>query len=192
MALVTELMSKPYKLKQFKEQLLHIATIGKTVGIHGDMKFHDKSDFPEQFFNGATFFTNLKKDITLSDVNLERGIIKIAGINTIEDAKKYTNAKLFTTRDETRKNCHLEDGEFFWFDLEDCEIYENDKLLGKVDDIDRIGISNYLNIITDKKLVEAGFMKKFLVPFQEPFKVSVDIDKKIIILSGAMDILEAS
>ena len=179
---------KPIK----KEQLLHIATIGKTVGIHGDMKFHDKSDFPEQFFNGATFFTNLKKEITLNDVNLERGIIKIAGINTIEDAKKYTNAKLFTTRDETRKNCHLEEGEFFWFDLEDCEVYEDDKLLGKVDDVDRIAVTTYLNIITDKKLIEAGFTKKFLVPFAEPFKVSVDIDKKIIILSGAMDILEAS
>ena len=156
------------------------------------MKFHDKSDFPEQFFNGATFFTNLKKDITLVDVNLERGIIKIAGINTIEDAKKYTNAKLFTTRDETRKNCHLEDGEFFWFDLEDCEVYENGKVLGKVEDIDRMGVSNYLNIITDEKLVKDGFTKKFLVPFEEPFKVSVDIDKKIITLSGAMDILEAS
>jgi len=156
------------------------------------MKFHDKSDFPEQFFNGATFFTNLKKDITLVDVNLERGIVKIAGINTIEDAKKYTNAKLFTTREETRKNCHLDDGEYFWFDLEDCEVYEDEKLLGVVDDIDRIGVSNYLNIITNEKLVEAGFVKKFLVPFQIPFKIDVDIDKKIIILSGAMDILEAS
>ena len=179
-------------MKQYNEQLLHIATIGKTVGIHGDMKFHDKSDFPEQFFNGATFFTNLKKDITLSNVNLERGIIKIAGVNTIEDAKKYTNAKLFTTKEETGKNCQLEDGEYFWFDLEDCEVYEDSKLLGKVDDIDRMGISNYLNIITDDKLVEVGFSKKFLVPFEEPFKVSVDIDKKIINLSGAMDILEAS
>ena len=156
------------------------------------MKFHDKSDFPEQFFNGATFFTNLKKEIMLNDVNLQRGIIRIAGINTIEDAKKYTNAKLFTTRDETRKNCHLEEGEFFWFDLEDCEVYEDDKLLGKIDDIDRIAVTNYLNIITDEKLVGAGFTKKFLVPFAKPFKVSVDIDKKIIILSGAMDILEAS
>ena len=163
------------------------------------MKFHDKSDFPEQFFNGATFFTNLKKNITLSDVNLQRGIVKIAGINTIEDAKKYTDAKLFTTREETRKNCHLEDGEYFWFDLEDCEVYEDlgagspcGKLLGTVEDIDRIGVSNYLNIITNEKLVETGLAKKFLVPFQEPFKVSVDIDKKIITLSGAMDILEAS
>ena len=64
--------------------------------------------------------------------------------------------------------------------------------MGTVDDIDRIGASNYLNITTNEKLVEAGLAKKFLVPFAEPFKVSVDIDKKIITLSGAMDILEAS
>jgi len=175
-----------------KEQLLHIATIGKTVGIHGDMKFHIKCDFPEQFQNGATFFTNLKKDITLNDVNLERGTIKVDGINTIEDAKKYTNAKLFTTREETRKNCHLDEGEYFWFDLEDCEVYEDGKLLGVVNEVERIAITNYLNIKTDEKLVEAGSAKSFLVPFNEPFKVSVDIDKKIITLSGAIDILEAS
>lgn len=178
--------------KQYKEQLLHIATVGKTVGIHGDMKFHIKTDFPEQFSNGATFFTNLKKDITLNDVNLERGTIKIAGINTIEDAKKFTNAKLFTTREETRKNCHLEDGEYFWFDIEDCEVFEDGKLLGKVYDVERIAVTNYLNINTDEKLIKNGSAKNFLVPFAEPFKVSVDIDKKTIILRGAMDILEAS
>ena len=178
--------------KQFKEQLLHIATIGKTVGIKGDMKFHDKSDFPEQFQNGATFFTNLKQEITLDDVDLQRGIIKIAGINSIEDAKKFTNAKLFTTREETRKNCHLENGEYFFFDLEDCDVYEDGKKLGVVKEIDRIGITNYLNIITDENLVKKELPKSFLVPFIEPFKVNVDIDKKIITLSGAMDILEAS
>lgn len=178
--------------KQFKEQLLHIATIGKTVGIHGDMKFHVKCDFPEQFVDGASFFTNLKKDVTLDGVNLDRGIIRIKGIHTIEDAKKFTNAKLFTTREETRKNCHLEDGEYFWFDLDDCEVYEDGKCLGVVNEVERISISNYLNVTTDEKLVEAGSAKTFLIPFQEPFKVSVDIEKKIITVSGGMDILEAS
>ncbi|QOY55053.1 16S rRNA processing protein RimM [Candidatus Sulfurimonas marisnigri] len=178
--------------KQFKEQLLHIATIGKTVGIHGDMKLHINTDFPEQFQNGATFFTNKKIDITLSDLNLERGTTKIAGINSIEDAKKYTNAKLFTTREDTRKNCHLEDGEYFWFDLEDCEVYEDGKILGTVNEVERITISNYLNVKTDDSLVKTGSAKSFLIPFQEPFKVSVDIDKKIITVTGAMDILEAS
>jgi 16S rRNA processing protein RimM len=178
--------------KQFKEQLLHIATIGKSVGVRGDMKFHDKSDFPEQFYDGATFFTSLKTKITLKDVNLERGTVKIDGINTMEDAKKFTNAKLFTTREETRKNCHLDDGEYFWFDLEDCEVYENGKLLGVVNEVERITISNYLNVKTSEELVKSGHAKSFLIPFNEPFRVSVDIDKKIIIVSGGMDILEAS
>jgi 16S rRNA processing protein RimM len=178
--------------KQYKEPLLHIATIGKTVGIHGDMKFHIKCDFPEQFVDGASFFTNLKKDITLRDVNLDRGLIKIDGIHTIEDAKKFTNAKLFTTREETRKNCHLDEGEYFWFDLEDCEVYEDGKLLGVVNEVERIAITNYLNVKTDESLVQTGSAKMFLIPFQDPFKVSVDIEKKVIIVNGAMDILEAS
>jgi len=178
--------------KQYKEQLLHIATIGKTVGIKGDMKFHIKCDFPEQFYNGASFFTNLKKEITLRDVNLERGLIKIVGVDSMEDAKKFTNAKLFTTRDETRKNCHLDEGEFFFFDLEDCEVYEGTKRLGKVKEIERISVTNYLSVITDESLVKDGFAKSFLIPFIEPFKQSVDIDKKIITVSGGIGILEAS
>ena len=156
------------------------------------MKFHIKCDFPEQFYAGASFFTNMKKNITLSEVNLDRAMIKIDGVNSIENAKKYTNLKLFTTREETRKNCHLEDDEYFWFDLEDCEVFENGKFLGTVNEVERIAITNYLSIKTDDKLVKSGSAKSFLVPFQEPFRVSVDIDKKVIILDGAMDILEAS
>jgi 16S rRNA processing protein RimM len=53
-------------------------------------------------------------------------------------------------------------------------------------------LSNYLSVITAKDLVDSGFAKSFLIPFVEPFKKNVDIDKKIITVSGAMDILEAS
>jgi len=178
--------------KQYKEQLLHIATIGKTVGIKGDMKFHIKSDFPEQFYNGASFFTNLNKEITLSDVNLERGIVKISGVDVIEDAKKFTNVKLYTTRDETRKNCHLDKGEYFWFDIEDCVVYEDSQLLGIVQEVERITVSNYLSIKTNAGLVDKGYAKSFLIPFCEPFILKTDIEKKIITVSGGLDILEAS
>jgi len=179
--------------KQSKQnKLLHIATIGKTVGIKGDMKLHIKSDFPEQFVKGATFLINKKDKITLSDVNLDRGLVKVNNLSNPEDAKKFTNAKLFTTYEETRKNCHLDEGEYFFFDLEDCEVYEDGQKLGRVYEIERINITNYLSIVTDEALVEKGFSKRFLVPFIEPFKVDVDIDKKVITLSGAMDILEAS
>ncbi|WP_304545336.1 ribosome maturation factor RimM [Sulfurimonas microaerophilic] len=174
------------------KKLLHIATIGKTVGIKGDMKLHIQSDFPEQFISGASFFINKNDKIVLSEVNLEKGLVKINNISNPEDAKKFTNAKLYTTYEDTRKNCHLEDGEYFWFDLEDCEVFEDGKLLGKVYEVQRLNITNYLVIDTDESLVKEGFSKRFLVPFIEPFKKSVDIDSKTITISGGIDILEAS
>jgi len=187
MALAIKSMSS-----QFKEPRLHIATIGKTVGIKGDMKFHDHSDFPEQFQKNSTFLTNKNSSLTLSEVNHEKGLIKIAGVNSVEDAKKYTNIKLYTTRDETRKNCHLDEGEYFWFDLEGCEVYENGKLLGLVDEVQRITINNYLFVKTSEDFINTGHVKSFLIPFHKPFVISTDIDKKSIIVDGAMDILEAS
>ncbi len=174
------------------KNLIHIATIGKTVGIKGDMKFHIKSDFPEQFKSGATFIVNKKSTVTLSEVNHERGLIKIAGINSVEDAKKFTNAELYTTYDETRANCHLEEGQFFWFDIMDCKIYEDDKFLGIVAEVERISISDYLSVKTSDDLVEAGYAKSFLIPYHQPFILDTNIDKKIITVSGAMDILVAS
>jgi len=179
-------------MSKHSSPLLHIATIGKTVGIHGDMKLHIKCDFPEQFVKGSTFAINKKDTITLSEVNLDRLLVQVNGITNLDDAKKFTNAKLFTTQEETRKNCKLEAGEYFFFDLEDCDVYEDGKLLGRVREVERLAITNYLSIVTDESLVENGLSKSFLVPFVEPFKVSVDIDKKVITLSGALDILEAS
>jgi len=178
--------------KQYKEPLLHIATIGKTVGVKGELKFHVKTDFPEQFSNGSTFLIGKGEKITLTTVDLDRLLVRVNGIENPQDAKKFTNAKLFTSREESRKNCHLQKGEYFWFDLEDCKVYEDGKLLGVVEEIDRIGVTNYLIIITDESLVKDGFAKSFLVPFIEPFKKDVDIDKKVITLGGALDILEAS
>jgi len=178
--------------KQSKEQLLHIATIGKTVGISGDMKFHIKCDFPEQFTQNSSFLMNKKDKVTLTEVDLDRLLVKINNLENPQDCKKFTNTKLYTTYEQTRENCHLEKGENFWFDIEDCEVYENDKLLGVVMEVERLTIHDYLSIKTDKILVEKGLPKSFLVPYIQPFKISIDVEKKIIILNGAMDILEAS
>ena len=175
-----------------KNNLLHIATIGKTVGLKGDMKFHMDSDFPEQFVKGATFIINDKSSITLTSVNHDRGLIKISGCNTPEDAKKFTNTKLYTTLEDTRDNCKLEDGQFFWFDILGCNVFEDDKCLGTVKEVERIGIVDYLSIKTHEDLVSKGFSKNFLIPYHEPFILNTDIDEKIIKTSGAMDILEAS
>ena len=81
---------------------------------------------------------------------------------------------------------------FFSFDLEDCKIYENSILLGIVDEVQRIGSTNYLIVKTDEKLIKAGDAKSFLIPFHPPFILHTDIETKTITTDGAFDILKAS
>ena len=178
--------------KQSKTKLLHIATIGKAVGLKGDLKLHIYSDFPEQFKKNVSFFIDEKQSITISDINHARGLFKIEGYTTPESARKFTNKKLYTTIERTRKECHLEDGENFWFDIEGCSIVEDGKILGEVVEIDRLASTTYLKVQTAKELVDKKFAKTFLIPYQEPFVVKKDIPNKTIVIDGGMDILEAS
>ena len=186
MALVTELTLSP----QFK--LLHVATLGKTVGIRGDMKLHIKSDFPEQFFSGAKFLSKDNSTIILDDVNLNKLTVRLQNIYNPQDAKRYVNQNLYTTYEDTRENIKLEEGEFFWFDIFGCEVIENGLKLGVVKDIERIGVVNYLSIKTDSILLEKGESKSFLIPYHAPFLVKTDINSKIIEVEGCLDILQAS
>lgn len=183
---VTVLMSN-----QFKD-MIHIATLGKSVGLKGEMKFHIQSDFPEQFVKGASFYINKNETLTIGSINLVKGLIKIEGYDSPEIAKKLTNTKLFTTVDKTREAVDLDKDQYFWFDIMGCMVYEDSKLLGKVLEIERMATTDYLVIETDIKLVNEGFSKSFLVPYQKNFIASVSIDTKVIKAIGAFDILEAS
>lgn len=178
--------------KQQSEQLLHIATIGKTVGFRGELKLHIFTDFLEQFKKNSSFYINNQDILTIEKVDLNRSLIKFMGYDDMQKAQKLVNKDLFTTIERTRVECHLADGEYFWFDLIGCVISENGEVLGSVLEVDRIAGVNYLFIQTSKELVDSGFVKKFLIPNIKPFIISVDIDSKSIISSGAKDILEAS
>jgi 16S rRNA processing protein RimM len=171
---------------------LMIATLGKSVGIKGEMKLHLKSDFLEQFVKDASFTTQKGKTLTIESVDFERMLIKFVGIDSMENAKKLTNSNLFTTYEDTRKNCHLDNGEFFWFDIIGCGVYEDGIYLGEVQDIDRISINDYLNIKTADVFVEKKLPKLFLIPYIDQYVKSTDIKSKRIEVIGGIDLLEAS
>ena len=71
-------------------------------------------------------------------------------------------------------------------------MYENGVLLGTVDEVERIGAVDYLTIITDEALVAKKLPKSFLIPYQDHFLISVNIEAKTIEVKGGIDILEAS
>ena len=171
-----------------KSKKIPIAKLGKSYGIKGWQKIHFLTDFPEQFKEGKTFSSD-KTDLTIEKIDLKRNLVKFKGIDTPEDAKKITNRILYTTEEETRENIKLKDNEYFWFDIEGCEVFENGKKLGRVKEIERADV-DYLIINTDENLIKEGYPKRFLIDFKRHVK-EVDIDNKKIQANGAIDILES-
>jgi len=173
--------------------LVYVAKIGKTVGLNGQLKLHIDSDFPEQFSKNSTFQTNKKNTLIVENFNKKNNTIKFIGFDTIEDAKKLINQQLYSTIQDTKNNCTLKDDQYFWFDLIDCKIIEDGKVLGKIIQIHRYPQSDYFEIETNKNLVEEQSLPKiFLLPYISSYILVVDTKDKSIIVQGAFDILEAS
>jgi len=168
-----------------------IAQIGRTIGLWGDLKFHLHTDFPEQFQIGNTYKSN-RGDLTISDINHKRGTIRFVGYESIDSAKKLTNVKIFADERQTRENCDLKEGQYFWFDIIGCDVKQENEILGKITDIQRMADTDYLAIKTDKSLVDAGMTKSFLLPYIERYVIDTDIETKIVYTKDAKDILEAS
>jgi len=168
-----------------------IAQIGRTVGLWGDLKFHLHTDFPEQFKIGSTFKTD-RGMLTISDISPKRGTIRFQGYESIDAAKKLTNTKLYADLKQTQENCSLNEGEYFYFDIEGCTVVQDDLVLGVVDEIQRLSDTDYLVIKTDEAWVKKGLSKSFLLPYIDRYILKADIAEKKIYTKDAKDILEAS
>jgi len=168
-----------------------IAQIGKTHGLHGDLKLHVHTDFPEQFKVGYSFQTS-SGSLEILRVNLDQGIVCFKGYEGVDYAKKLTNTKMYASLEETKARCELEEGEHFWFEIEKCSVVEANQILGKIAEMQRLADVNYMFIETDTKLVEEGFAKTFLVPYIERYVLETDVEKQVVLTKDAKEILEAS
>lgn len=178
-------------MSNLKTNRFQVAKLGKTVGLFGEMKFHLKSDFPEQFKAGAVFDSK-RGELVIESYNPERDLIKFKGVNSLEAAKKLTNVDLFTTEEKTRQDIKLEAGQHFWFDIVGNSVIEGELLLGTVTEIERLGATDYLKVKTDESLISKKMPNSFLIPYLDNFVLEVDTETKVIKVQGAFDILEAS
>jgi 16S rRNA processing protein RimM len=173
------------------QEQFYIAQLGRTIGLWGDLKLNLHTDFPEQFKIGRTFKSD-RGELSVSDVNFNKGTIRFVGYESIDSAKKLTNTKLYSDLQETKENCDLKEGQHFWFDIIGSEVLQDDDVLGTVSEIQRMVDTDYLFIQTEESLVEAGAAKNFLLPYIDRYIVKTDIENKKVYTKDAKDILEAS
>ncbi|PUE64065.1 ribosome maturation factor RimM [Arcobacter caeni] len=172
---------------------IFVAKLGKAVGLQGHLRLFMDTDFPEQFKKGAFFKTNKKLELKVAEYNSSRELIKFENFDDLETSKILTNQELYSTIEKTKENCKLKKNEFFWFDLISCDVYENDLFLGKVKEIQRYPLNDYLEIQTSNELIGKGHPKVFLIPhIFDKYVLNIDITNKKIQVKDSLIILENS
>jgi len=176
-----------------QSSLIEVAQVGRLVGLKGELKLHLQCDFPEQFKKGKKFKTQKGEILEVFSFNQPRGLISFVGYQSREDASKLVNTFLLTTQENSINECALKEGEFFWFDLIDARVMDEDgTLLGLVDEIERIAVTDYLVIKTDEALVKKGFAKTFYLPYIDRYIVTFDKTNKEVLSKDGLGILENS
>ena len=171
---------------------LHIATIGKCVGLRGDLKLHLHTDFPEQFASGKSFLTEDGSSLTIHTYDPRQSLVRFSGYEDRTLAAKLTNRKLYTTLARTREECPLEEGQYYWFEIVGARVTEGDRRIGEVAEIERIADTDYLIVRTDAALVKEGYAKRFYIPYIPQYIVEVTPETKTIQVQDALALLEAS
>lgn len=140
-----------------KENLLEHFVVGfvrSSHGISGEFKVESTSGYFEHFFemtevtlrNGKTGESKLYKveDVSSGDHDL---YMKLNGINTPEDVKKFARWEIVVPRD---KACPLGENEWYVEDLKKCSLvyYENGNgfVVGKITDVMEGGSGDLLEV----------------------------------------------
>ncbi len=157
------------------ENLLEIGQIVNTHGLRGDLKVMPWCDDPEVFHELEYVLIDDKEfAIQKSAIHKNMVLLKLEGIDHINEAETYRNKVLFVPREELGE---LPEGTYYICDLLGCRVETDDgRVLGSICDIIKTG-SN------DVYVVENEAKKQVLIPVIDQVIKSVDIDEKLVVIT---------
>ncbi|MBR3250806.1 MAG: ribosome maturation factor RimM [Erysipelotrichaceae bacterium] len=155
---------------------MEYVTIGKilnTFGIKGELKVDVYTDFPEdRFKKGSTVY--IGEDYLPFKVAAYREhkgfmLLLLEDNEDINQIEKYKGMYLYKSKDEIKP---LQEGEYYFSDLKDLDVYVDDKKIGRVLRVEEGLRNNNLRVLKE----EDG--NEYLIPFIPVFIKKVDLVKK--------------
>ena len=153
-----------------KKQFLEIGKIVATQGIRGEVRvqyYCDSADVICSF--DRLFLGKDKKELEVEKArpNKTLAILKLSGIDSIEQAKTIVGQMLYIDRDDAE----LDEGVYFIQDLIDLTVKDADsgKVYGKIDDV-------YQNGAADVYSIKTLSGKQLMFPAIPEVLLDVDID----------------
>ena len=123
-----------------KKEYLETGKIVSTHGLHGDVKILPWADSPEFLLEFDRVFVGKKED-AVEDARVQKTcvLMKLKGIDTVEEAAKLRDQVVFIAREDTQ----LEDGAMFIQDLLGLPVLTEDGAeLGKLKEVISTGAND--------------------------------------------------
>ena len=153
--------------------MIIIAKFGKPLGIEGSVSIHSFFSNKFDILNYKEFYLENSQKVDLTIKKRSNKIVgHIKSIESLDGIKKYTNKLIYIEKDKLPK---LKGNHFYYDDLENMNVYVDEKVIGKVKKVNNHGAGDYLEI--------QACSKEILVPVNKHHVLKVDLNKKRINLN---------
>jgi len=155
-------------------EFLTLARVVKTQGRHGEVAAEVHSDIPDRFAEGMKLSVldkaDNRREIEIESLWPHKGLLvfKFVGIDTMSDAETLIGAELQVPKTQ---RAELEPGASYVSDLVGCVVFDKDREIGRIEDV-QFGAGEA------PLLIVAAMGKKFDVPFAEAYLLGVDATQR--------------
>ena len=155
------------------DKYFRVGEIVNTHGLKGEVKVKPLTDDVNNFKRYGKVLVEGKdwRNILGVKFQKDRVILKLEGIDSIDEAEKYKTKKLSVLREDEPD---LEEGEYYVCDLKECTVYDtNGTNLGRIYDVLSTKNNDVYWIRKPKEL---------LIPVLEDIVEEVNMDEKKVII----------
>lgn len=152
---------------------LNIGSIQRPHGIKGEVKVYPKTEFiKERFKPGLLVDLDLNGKVETYEIETSRPhqssvLVKFKGLDSLNDVEFLHKAELYIGKEHRHP---LPKGEYYFSDLEGCDVYSNLEKIGVVTEM----IDNPAHPIMRVQLED----RETMIPYNKTFVAGVFIDIK--------------
>ncbi len=165
------------RIEKILKEMVPVGVLGKTHGLAGEVRLFPLTNVPEIIENlDEVFLYSEEKDrgFFLKIESMRLGpkslLVKFEEFDDRETSKILEGFKVYIKREDLPE---LEEDEYYFEEIFDCEVYEDGKDIGKVVDIIETGSNGVLVVRNDEG-------EERLVPMIRDYVEDVDINSKTI------------
>ncbi len=156
-------------------EFVTLARVIKTQGRHGEVAAEVHSDIPDRFALGMKLLAlpqsgDARRELEVEEIWPHKGllVLKFTGVDSMSEAELLIGSELQVPACERAK---LEQGWTFVSDLIGCTLFDHDREVGSIEDVE-FGAGEA------PLLIVAGEGKKFDIPFAEAYLQKVDLAQR--------------